>query len=892
MLSKGSISRLTTSGYRITTVNQTRFLRIRPNDIKESPQPKLSSYKVKKTSSSVEDDYSSLIPRTNNSSIDSTLGRNQRLNSRSKFGKPTTKKTESSILDEFKNKSPAQIEREIKAKFEADGLEYDPMFAQQMIEHSKHEEDILKRLTKDEKSAIDVTQEEMIGYLDWLVQDAQEALKHQRLNPEKEKRINNKVNDIMNTSMEADSFVNAAISVDSLADDLKTTDQSKLPEFLRMVNQPTNIEMRKLIPVEYLSYLFDISSQYLDEDLRDECIYLSGNLIYSTKRMRADPINESFYIETLTNRGKFEQAAELYESRRDKEDTKNERFWLDTGANIYLKQDRVKKAETIANDMKKRFGYIHPILITSFISTYLRLGNSKKAFDWWFEMKSVMDEYGLVDYIETPDAAILDDESIVYAYHNRIEPVSFDNITDVVMNFLKFRHVDEAMKIIEIGTRRDKQYLYHIIKKFIDSVPYTGREALFQVIEKAREGQYHPGISKFILGELEKYQPTRSKSFQEVAVLDETVRTLKFILEKRSIELTSKQKNAASSIISSITIGSKLTSFECVDLFRILLLSKSRKTYTLVYKILSEMNLSLQLSREGKEYGIFPAANSHVYLVLVQLFGRRRNPGFSEINSLLSMMKSLNIKVYTILANQIILTYLKSKRFTEAASFIDDYLKDRDFRPTSEFYRNILKVYKNSIESSKFDFSDKNLFNERRENLRFLIQIMIKDSSLELEDDFFEETLITLMKYGDLPSVICVLQYYGMELNRNPDKKLMTIIKLSLESFLNKMESKLSPEEREQSQEKLQMYRQESGILSIPSMLKADTPLNWRDAASIILKYVELFNYAPNTNSLSDPYWTSISKEQQELFKANFERQLLDRQALYGLGEVTIDEIV
>ncbi|VEU24175.1 DEKNAAC105445 [Brettanomyces naardenensis] len=784
-----------------------------------------------------------------------------------------------SRLTQFQHKSPAQIERELKETFARDGVEYDPLFVQQMIRRSKQEENIINDTMKGGSALQKVTEEEVTSFIDWLIDDCITRLPDQGVGEsEIERGVDEKMEKVMRVKNDDKSLIDAFSSVYELADELRPSGLSKLKEFLSVISKPDNGEIRKMVPIEKMVKLFEISGQLLDDKLRDECVYLSGNLIYSSTKARADPINEKLYIETLVNHGDFQRALDLYTSRKSKPDVIDQRFWLEVGIGIYLRMgsDEVEKAELLAREMKDKYGYIHPIVISTFIDRYLRLSRLDKATEWVQEMKEVMDSYGLVDHLEVPGPQLLDDPQQVYDYYNRIDPVSYDHVTDCVIDFLKYRQVPEAMEVIMTATRRDRQYLLYLVGYIAENVSYPGREYLLQVLKGSEDGnaegpQFNPAISSFIQSELENFRPTKCSSIEEVIVLDEC----SFFLTKQlaNPKVDSEMKLKISSLISSISIGAKLTSHECKDMMKIILRSNSRKGYTLASKVLSQMNRGLE--KEHGEDGMLPPANAHIYLTLVQVFGRRPKPKTREIEELLETMKGLGIPTLTVLANQVVLAYRKGKQYSKALRFIDEYLREGEeeesFKPTSEFFQNVLVTYREGLmqdgggEDGNYKF--------RLEKLRWLFKSILSSPGWKLDEGLCNEAVMTFMTYGDYASTICVLESYGMEMKKDIGNDLMVAIKLKLEAKLMKLN--LEGEEIDQ-------YRRECGILSVRKDLKPDRVNNWRDAAEVIIRYMEATGYGLGGKS---------SDEVKQRSKDEFEGELIELERMYGLPEVGLGEI-
>ncbi|GME84346.1 unnamed protein product [Ambrosiozyma monospora] len=117
--------------------------------------------------------------------------------SRIKNNTPETAKTISNdptLPPELHSKSADQIRDELKQKFAKDGLEYDPEFVDQMITHAQDEADLTKRVLSSETAENEITKEEIVCYMDWLIDDCLSRLPEQHLNDEwRDKEIDKEI---------------------------------------------------------------------------------------------------------------------------------------------------------------------------------------------------------------------------------------------------------------------------------------------------------------------------------------------------------------------------------------------------------------------------------------------------------------------------------------------------------------------------------------------------------------------------------------------------------------------------------------------------------------------------------------------------------------------------
>ncbi|CAI4048425.1 hypothetical protein N7582_004373 [Saccharomyces uvarum] len=136
----------------------------------------------------------------------------------------------------------------------------------------------------------------------------------------------------------------------------------------------------EMITFEQLAQAFEVVKLIPVEGKKQRGIYLVGNLLYGTGKVRLDPINESFYIESLLLFGNYKKAYNLFITAKDKV---NERWWNELGLMITLRSNHLRnfKRLLIETDMKypTAHSYLSPRVIKLGIRKYLSIGNVKEA---------------------------------------------------------------------------------------------------------------------------------------------------------------------------------------------------------------------------------------------------------------------------------------------------------------------------------------------------------------------------------------------------------------------------------------------------------------------------------------------------------------------------------
>ncbi|GMF50336.1 unnamed protein product [[Candida] boidinii] len=161
-------------------------------------------------------------------------------------------------------------------------------------------------------------------------------------------------------------------------------------------------------------------------------------------------------------------------------------------------------------------------------------------------------------------------------------------------------------------------------------------------------------------------------------------------------------------ITSKIESGIELTSLDCRDILKFLTIHRlSRKNLQLAYKVLAEMNTSLNNNNSD---GFFPGSNAHHYTVLATVFGRMKQSKTRELFELISFMQNNNIDMNSHFVNQVLLSFRRHKNYSKAFKFIEDYITatDTTIEPNTQLYTTILSIFNQSLISRRF----------KRENVR------------------------------------------------------------------------------------------------------------------------------------------------------------------------------
>ncbi|KAG0672638.1 hypothetical protein C6P45_000069 [Maudiozyma exigua] len=131
-----------------------------------------------------------------------------------------------------------------------------------------------------------------------------------------------------------------------------------------LINDPEFKPSPSTVSMEQLVDIFEFSKLIPFQQKRQQGIMCSANLIYGTGKVKMDPVNESFYINSLVAFGNYKDALKLFNARKD---TFIEKWWYTIGLNILLASNNLRGFKRLLNEMDQLFPESYPYLSTKVI---------------------------------------------------------------------------------------------------------------------------------------------------------------------------------------------------------------------------------------------------------------------------------------------------------------------------------------------------------------------------------------------------------------------------------------------------------------------------------------------------------------------------------------------
>lgn len=757
-------------------------------------------------------------------------------------------------------KDPSEIRSELLERFKKDGVDPDSEFIDKMVEESQKEMQVLKKYMEDPKSIKEeLSMDEINHFIEWLISDGQKRILMDNSNT-------NQLDDELNEMIKSDdqspeSLVKAFDLVSELGQDEENS-LKRLPQFLYRMTRLRNSDLSSKVPAEKWGLLYGISTSIKNDQIRNQCIYLCGKLLYSSlvreygPKMRPDPINEKFYIESLIKYEQYPKALELFNSRKEK-DVKEERFWFELGAEIYISMGNMDRGIEIIDQIKDKWGYINSLVLVKGLKVSISNQNVDDALWFWEEVQMNIDNVGLVIDNYIPETQMMDDSKVVFDYYNRVEPVSWQILNEVIFAFIGNMRFQESFNILNYVHSIDSEYLIYFIQSLKSSFDSLGLQLFVNELKDSKLDDISASVKNTLMDGLVSITSTEnSQSIDETLLMNNILVYLNRLAETNKRDLAT-----INDLREMIKNSAMLTTFDANSLLDLLLQSRSNVGSKLATELLNFMNKNVLSNNEKSS---LPKANSNLYNVFCKYLLSYDRPKLKGLDGVLKIMEQSNIPMEESLASNIISKLILNKQYGKAISFIERYVMTDDSSISVKFidttkgekslWNTCLLAYYQLV------FIGKSNIDERNKSLRdFIYKIVaneVKDESV------FSDTVGVLLAFNDIPTCIAFIKWYGETFGSVLLPKIIIGIKGKLEERLLKLDDRLGEDQKVY----VDQYKERYGLAqTIRSRAQSQDVTNVIDA---IKNYCALFGYVPNSFTIS----MSNSDIKVEESKREFER--------------------
>lgn len=737
-------------------------------------------------------------------------------------------------------KTPRQIETELREKFKDLGVEYDPSFAKSVIEESQRHSELHENIEGPESA----------GFEDFLHQSIDESIRdlenwHNIDLVRKELGLTGLPNKPDMSS--DDDAIRLDLEMQQMALKFKPTGLNLLLSMLEDLN--TKMESNKSrLALEPLSQMFDIATQIPDAKMRERGIFLVGNLLYNhPAKVRADIINESFYIQALVANRQNLRAFMLWSTRMQKEPlVQEERFWWEMGIKIQIARMDLELAEQSAATVWKKFSYLHPSVIENFITVYSQMNQMSKVSGWLARLNTVRKRAGITSSVE--ELNIQDDEDNILSYLNQQDPISFKDIVRIVSSLVACKADRLAMSTINCYTKRASDLVIPLASLFKHMSLFT-KERLLPVMERELDEIPRKRLMRSL----------RKTANEEVEMKNVPASQSELVLK---VTEALKGKTLPSDVlIRKLENAILLSPAEWCHVLRVLLQGNSRQQREIAIRILDEMNNSCLES-------YFPKPTDSVYAIFMSRLLKEKNK-LDEI-----------VRLHQISANQIepsdklirilLCSFVKHKQFDQFLNYAKAAVEAEGVAQSSGFYRTLMQ---NFVYVSRSPRRINAPQGEPREFLRFFVREMF---SRITPDIYIAEPLLeSCILQKDLIACIGALQKMKSSNFSIPSKAAFRMIDL-----LYGWHKKIKHQDL-----KTVAFRERCILLKKFYSDRDVDSMNPDLAMGVVFEFASAHKYKP---LLLEREMRNTDAEENEL---DFMRELNDVEEQWGLEKYTLESL-
>ena len=648
---------------------------------------------------------------------------------------------------------------------------------------------------------------------------------------------------------------------------------SFLLEILKSFNERFNgiikpkESITEMVTFSQLAQAFEVVKLIPVQEMKEKGIYLVGNLLYGTGKVRLDPINESFYIESLLVFGNYKAAYSLFITNKDKV---NERWWNELGLMITLRSNHLRNfrkllAETDAKYPTK-YSYLSPRVAKLSIRKYLSIGNVTEANILTDRFIKLVEEVGIIrmkdEQEELPTGVKnFQNEKHATEFLNELEIPSDHDYISIVDFHLYKRNIPMAAQLIskymEIPGTTQEDAAFLLVKTKLNML--KDFEKLRNIFAQNKDYVVPENNVKMLQEAFEsvitKYN-TNSPIYNELLFENVSALTKSIVLTDFLEEFITKQASGQWMELNSVSRSRKFN-----GLLNILLgTGEEEKAYNILKKL--EEASKKSKTDPGLLYNQFYSeVNAYHYAKFVEFYSlqiqnmkAQNTPSFrkkefkQKVKSLLKRMQESEVIPNAVFLREILNFYDSMYDFNSSFEIINPLLESKQqvssesslstSNPcrfynrriiTKPLYHKIWSVYchyyhvlqNNSRILSKKSSIVKKLIKRQIKihptcHPRVLFQMTTENGEILPDKTFSKLIVSTFMKSGDLEAIPAILTFLTKKFDLNIDYDLsMYILKGLKRQYLRDI-SNISKDACEYKLRKAELMNNESILKNIP----------------------------------------------------------------------------
>lgn len=448
----------------------------------------------------------------------------------------------------------------------------------------------------------------------------------------------------------------------------------------------------KFLSIEQLVEAFELAKLVPIEGRRKRGIFLAGNLIYKLGNVRMDPVNESFYIDSLVNYGSYKKAFNLFESNREKVD---HRWWYEMGMMIALRANYLRKFDkllSLADDKFNSFPYVSPKVLKVAIKKKLFLRDFDSANKLTERFLNIINRMGCKKQNETMKETqkmiTFQSSGKAEEFLNEMEiPTDYDFI-NVIEYHLFRKNFDTAFRLmaryLETPGMDEQNHKFLIIRMKLNLLKNCDD------LKRSLEPHFASGNPEKLLAALETsfnqvVKELNLASANSEGFLFDDVNSLVSSTALRNIIEDFVTKDTADI---NKNVNKDLLSKRLHCLLKVLLASGKEAE---ALKVLSKMEETHSQSgdlREIVENSIFSESNAHHYAQFVEYYTiltmkslrKKRYQYTVKVSDILKRMDRLKVSPNAVLFTRLLVFYRETNNFDRCFELINNVLKVKQLK--------------------------------------------------------------------------------------------------------------------------------------------------------------------------------------------------------------------
>ena len=690
----------------------------------------------------------------------------------------------------------------------------------------------------------DVSAKERFSYVfQFLLAETQmEIARYNSLGPQAIKNLADTASSYINLKEEAienDDQLESAIMNDIFDDNLKDTTKTVLPYTELLLNLLGNMSKSsweknsELLELDNVAEAYEIAKLIPLEDMKKRGIFWGGKILYDSRKVRLDPVNESFYIDALVYFGKYKEAFKLFNTYRDKV---NQRWWLELGMMIALRSNHIKAFQTLLIEHDSNYGlngYISSKVARLAVKRYLAIRDIAKANTMTDRVLNTAKQLGIKTETANNEYNNFNSEADAYKYLNTVEPPTVHDLVSIANYHIFAKNTEKVYDIFAVYFssvgNSDPGFEFCITKTRLTML--KNQNELETALKDRIEQNVVPSILEVLY---QSYEDLRKETnMSEIIAKEIYFDSLRKLGDKKSYTLAlEKLVDGADNypIKSEVGDSDHLRNQKIIaGVIKLMLWNGQEEKAS---RFLTELESSSQNSKSNHKESLL---NSHHYALFISHYSNKskkhRKSLRTKVNDIIDTMHVENIQPTATFWSSLIAFYRRDFDLDAAFSIINGILQnnqvsiddkeipiERNFYErrviskklyneiwmTYAFYYNLRKV---SSVHETFDRCHKAFFHASKDicskmqhfpeiSSRCLFRRMITQDNILPEPHLYIRVIKTFLKQGDLEGLYAVLlmmtKVHGLSISESVQKYILKGLQNLKKEYISQGEQQTS----------------------------------------------------------------------------------------------------